>query len=293
MKETGPLAVPPPDIFSLELERIVLRLLPAPEPNLKSMASVLARSMMLDIESSTELMKHALHCGFASMPTLNQTGELNAIFWWTSRWVSSALKVARSSSRGEVALGLGPGRDRVDDPVDELADAGLALRGVEVAAEVLADHDVGGELRPERRDLDVLLLEDALAALGADAGGPVLPRDLVVGMDPGRRPAALERQALGRLAGRIGAVEAGPIRTGVAARCLRRLVGAVHDGRAVRSGHLLSPHLSPLIRGSYRCVSVVTFVGGSLGGSPRRWTGCGSVGSGVLRRCCDPLTIRS
>ena len=64
MKETGPLAVPPPDIFSLEL-RIVERLLPAPEPNLKSIASVLARSMIEDIVSWTELMKQAEHCGFA------------------------------------------------------------------------------------------------------------------------------------------------------------------------------------------------------------------------------------
>src|SRR4249919_3073613 len=96
MKETGPLAVPPPAIFSLE-ERIVERLLPAPDPNLKSMASVLARSMIEDIVSWTELMKHAEHCGFASMPTLNQTGELKLIFWWMSRWVSSALNVARSA----------------------------------------------------------------------------------------------------------------------------------------------------------------------------------------------------
>ena len=77
---------------------MVDRLLPAPEPNLKSMASVLARSMMLLIVSWTELMKQAEHCGFSSMPTLNQTGELKLIFWWTSRWVSSALKVWRSSS---------------------------------------------------------------------------------------------------------------------------------------------------------------------------------------------------
>ena len=86
MKLTGPLAVPPPDIFSLE-ERMVLRLLPAPEPNL-NIASVLARSMIEDIESCTELMKHAEHCGCSSMPTLNQTGELKLIFWWTSRWVA-------------------------------------------------------------------------------------------------------------------------------------------------------------------------------------------------------------
>ena len=97
MNETGPLAVPPPAIFSRD-DRIVDRLLPAPEPNLNSIASVLARSMMLVIESWTELMKQAEHCGLASIPTLNQTGELKLIFWWTRRWVSSALNVARSWS---------------------------------------------------------------------------------------------------------------------------------------------------------------------------------------------------
>src|SRR3970040_1766224 len=97
MNETGPLAVPPPVIFS-RAERIGDRLLPAPLPNLNSIASVLARSMIEDIESWTELMKQALHCGRGSTPTLNQTGELNAIFWWTRRWVSSALNAVRSSS---------------------------------------------------------------------------------------------------------------------------------------------------------------------------------------------------
>src|SRR6188508_3890152 len=100
MKLTGPEAVPPPAIFS-RLERIVDRLEPAPEPNLNSIASVLARSMIEDIVSWTELMKHAEHCGFSSMPTLNQTGELNAIFWWTRRWVSSAWNAARSSSEAK------------------------------------------------------------------------------------------------------------------------------------------------------------------------------------------------
>src|SRR5919205_4455768 len=97
MKETGPEAVPPPVIFSLEL-RMVDRLEPAPEPNLKSMASVLARSMIEPMLSWTELMKQAEHCGRGSIPTLNQTGELKLIFWWTSRGVSSALNAARSSS---------------------------------------------------------------------------------------------------------------------------------------------------------------------------------------------------
>src|SRR3954447_10674127 len=97
MKDTGPLATPPPLMRSL-LERMGDRLEPAPEPNLKSMASVLARSMIEPMLSWTELMKQAEHCGFGSIPTLNQTGELNAIFWWTSRWVSSAWKERRSSS---------------------------------------------------------------------------------------------------------------------------------------------------------------------------------------------------
>ena len=61
MKDTGPEAVPPPARRSLE-ERMCERFEPAPEPPLKSMASVLARSMMDSMVSSTELMKQALAC---------------------------------------------------------------------------------------------------------------------------------------------------------------------------------------------------------------------------------------
>src|SRR3954447_19531060 len=96
MKLTGPLATPPFDSCSFA-PRSGLRLTPEPEPYLNSMASVLARSMIEPMSSCTELMKHAEHCGFSSTPTLNQTGELNDIFWCTSRCVSSALKAARSS----------------------------------------------------------------------------------------------------------------------------------------------------------------------------------------------------
>ena len=84
MKLTGPEAVPPPERNSLE-ERIAERLLPAPEPHLKSMHSVFARSMMSLIVSWTELMKQAEACGRSSTPTLNQTGELKDIFWWRIR----------------------------------------------------------------------------------------------------------------------------------------------------------------------------------------------------------------
>src|SRR5579859_516087 len=79
MNDTGPLAVPPPLSSSFD-ERIGDRLVPVPDPYLKSMPSVLASPRIDSIESSTLLMKQAEHCGSASTPTLNHTGELNDIF---------------------------------------------------------------------------------------------------------------------------------------------------------------------------------------------------------------------
>ena len=84
MKETGPEATPPPLSGSRE-ERRVERLEPVPLPHLNSSASRVARSMIDSIVSSTELMKQAEHCGLASTPTLNQTGELKAAYWLISR----------------------------------------------------------------------------------------------------------------------------------------------------------------------------------------------------------------
>src|SRR3979411_967306 len=84
MKETGPDAVPPPARCSFE-ERSTDRLVPVPDPNLKSMPSVLASSRMDSIVASTELMKHAdACCERAGTPMLNQTGLLNDACWVTS-----------------------------------------------------------------------------------------------------------------------------------------------------------------------------------------------------------------
>ena len=88
MKDTGPEASPPVERGSLEL-RSGERFTPAPEPYLKSIPSILARSRMLSILSSTELMKQAEHCGLSSTPTLNHTGLLKLACWLTSREVSS------------------------------------------------------------------------------------------------------------------------------------------------------------------------------------------------------------
>src|SRR5262247_1497739 len=97
MNDTGPEAVPPPLSSSFD-ERIGDRFVPVPEPYLKSMPSVFARPRIDSIESSTLLMKHAEHCGCDSTPTLNQTGELNAIFCSTSRCTSSARNDSASAS---------------------------------------------------------------------------------------------------------------------------------------------------------------------------------------------------
>src|SRR3981081_4198407 len=97
MKETGPEAVPPPDSCS-RLERSTDRLVPVPEPNLKSIPSVLARSRIDSIESWTE-MKQALPCwSRVGTPMLNQTGLLKDACWVTSSQRSSSSQLAASAS---------------------------------------------------------------------------------------------------------------------------------------------------------------------------------------------------
>ena len=148
MKLTGPEAMPPPDILALE-QRMVDRFTPAPEPYLNSMASVLARSMIEPMLSWTELMKHAEHCGFCLDPDVEPDRRVERHLLVDEEVRQLGLERGQVLVGREVALGLGPGGDRVDDAVDELLDAVLALRRADVAAEVLADHDVGGELAPE------------------------------------------------------------------------------------------------------------------------------------------------
>src|SRR5574341_1896030 len=89
IKETGPDAVPPPPSCSLD-DRMFERFTPEPEPPLKMIPSFRYQSRIDSIVSSTERMKQAEHCGLSSTPTLNQTGLLNATYWFTSRWVSSS-----------------------------------------------------------------------------------------------------------------------------------------------------------------------------------------------------------
>ena len=88
---------------------------------------------------------------------------------------------------GEVAAVAAPRADRVDDAADHLLHGALALGARHAAAEVLLGDDVRRRLRPELRELDVLLLERR-AVLARDVRVADLPLDLVVGI------AALDRE---------------------------------------------------------------------------------------------------
>src|SRR4051794_10208737 len=80
MNDTGPLAVPPLLSGSIE-PRIFDKLMPEPEPPRKMFPSLVFQERIDSMLSSTLRMKQALHCGFSSNPTLNQTGELKAAIW--------------------------------------------------------------------------------------------------------------------------------------------------------------------------------------------------------------------
>src|SRR5918996_6245321 len=97
MNDTGPDASPPLPSCSLE-ERMVDRLMPDPDPPLKIMPSSTYQLRIDGMVSSTDRMKQADACGSGSTPTLNQTGELKAAFWLTSRWVSSDWNDSASAS---------------------------------------------------------------------------------------------------------------------------------------------------------------------------------------------------
>src|ERR1700712_4631334 len=95
MQETGPDAVPPEDSSSFE-ERMRDRLRPAPEPPLKIRPSSRYQFRMASMVSSTARMQQAETCCGDEVPTLNQTGELNANTWCSSIQVSSWEKISSS-----------------------------------------------------------------------------------------------------------------------------------------------------------------------------------------------------
>src|SRR5205814_1108928 len=97
-----------------------------------------------------------------------------------------------------IAAGYDASLDGAHHAADQLPHAALPLRRAERTAEVLRDDDVGRELRPRLRHLDVALLEDGLAAFAGDDRRADLPLDRVVGVDPRRHETPRDRQAARR-----------------------------------------------------------------------------------------------
>ena len=130
------------------------------------------------------------------------------------------LEALRVGGRGEVAAEGLPGvAQRVGDAADELADRllGAALGRNPGLAEVLADRDVGGQLRPLGGNFRVVHLEDHFAVGAGDLGGPASPLDLVEDLLGGQ-------SFLGRPAGDGEAAGAGGLLLGRHRPALARLV---------------------------------------------------------------------
>ena len=123
-----------------------------------------------------------------------------------------AVEVLTILTRLEVAVGNSPVGDRPRDAVDELLDGVLALGGLDLAVEVLADDDVRRQLAPGGRDLAGRLLEEDLPILPLDRGRPQIPFGRVEGAGhvggaeggwngerlPAGRPRILTLQVVGR-----------------------------------------------------------------------------------------------
>src|SRR5215471_10646198 len=86
----------------------------------------------------------------------------------------------------EVSAFAAPAGDGVHYPCDQPPDTAFALGSSGGAAEVLRSNDIGGEHRPGLGDLDVPLLENGFAVFAGDRRSPMLPGQLVGGVDAGR-----------------------------------------------------------------------------------------------------------
>ena len=154
-----------------------------PEPNLKSMPSVLARPRIDSIVSLTELMKQAEACGCVSIPTLNQTGLLKAAFCVHEQVRQLVARSLRGRRRSRSSPAPRPSRAIVSTTREIRPRTLLSRSGepscprkyFEATMLVAVWLQVG-------RDLDAVLLEDRLALLVVDHGGALLPGHLVVGV---------------------------------------------------------------------------------------------------------------
>jgi hypothetical protein len=182
MNDTGPEAVPPPASFSFE-ERMRDRLTRAGTAlEDDALVAVPAEDRLHRVVDGEDEAGGALRPRLDADVEPHRTVEAGLLLDQQMRQLAGeGLRVDR---RLEVALRLAPTLDRLHHARDQLLDAVLALGAAERAAEVLRDDDVGGELRPGGRELDVALLEHHLALLAADHGVALLPLHLVERIDP-------------------------------------------------------------------------------------------------------------
>ena len=86
-----------------------------------------------------------------------------------------AVKIFAILGRFEVAIGNAPIGDRASHAMHELLDGVLALGRVDLAVEIFADHNVGGELTPGRRNLTGRLFKEHLAIFALDGRRAQIP----------------------------------------------------------------------------------------------------------------------
>ena len=80
------------------------------------------------------------------------------------------VKIFRVGFGGEIAILAAAVGDCAAYAVHKLLDGILAMPGCRVAVEILAHDNLGRQCAPRGRNLDILLLEYRLAALGRDLG---------------------------------------------------------------------------------------------------------------------------
>ena len=83
-------------------------------------------------------MKHAEHCGLACTPTLNQTGELNAIFLLHEQVGQLVAEHVLRLSGGEIAALVAPADDRIHHARDQLPHRRLALAACSACRESIS-----------------------------------------------------------------------------------------------------------------------------------------------------------
>ena len=156
MNDSGPDGFPPPESFS-RCDRSVERSVPVPEPNLKSMASLRASSMMSSMLSFTLWIKQAEPWGnsygfsgcadlvrrpvpvpvaersadavLVEQADVEPDGRVERSVLVQAKIGKLAVEVLAVLGRGKIAVLDAPVGEGARHPMDQLADAGLALAG--------------------------------------------------------------------------------------------------------------------------------------------------------------------